>query len=361
MKVVIIGGGIAGLCMGIYLKKYGLEAVVNERKGSLSGGGHAFLMHHEGISILNELQATTDVLPGKLVDTFVFRRPNGELVSQLPLDEWQCFKRTDLTAYLSGLMPQDKLYNERSFSHFIYEEGRIVAAEFLNGEKEYGDVFIGADGANSMVRKEIFGEVKFESGRVKEIVGVVNHPDLAKGYAGKFTKFQHEDKGLAFGLIPTTATELVWYIQYDPETLGDVRGNSPKDLESFCKTLLKGFPGVVKMVMDKNDFSTSYVWNTRDFDLLPSFHQDNVVLIGDAAHLALPFTSAGTTNAMIDAKVLSRCLKEEKDYTAAFFCYYDHRAAQVEGHVLLGRQLRNAFLNSGMAGFALPLIINQSE
>jgi len=32
MKVVILGGGIAGLCMGIYLHRNNITAVVNEKQ-----------------------------------------------------------------------------------------------------------------------------------------------------------------------------------------------------------------------------------------------------------------------------------------------------------------------------------------
>lgn len=361
MKIVVIGGGIAGLCMGIYMNHYGLEVIVNERTGGIAGGGHAFLMHNEGICILQELQQGKDLLPGRLVDSFEFRRQDGQLLQEMPLKEWQCFKRTDLTAYLSGLMPAERLRHQRSFSHFIYEEGRVVAAEFLNGEREYGDIFVGADGANSRVRKELFGEVVFKTGRVKEIVGVVEYEELASAYAGKFSKFQYEKQGLAFGLIPTSATELVWFIQYDPETFGNAADQSPSALKTFCLDLLKGFPEVAKNVLMENDYTTSYIWNTKDFDLLPAFHQNNVVLIGDAAHLALPFTSAGTTNAMVDAKVLSHFLMEQDNYSSAFQCYYESRSEQVKGHVLKGRQLRDSFLGCGDPGFALPLIIDQAE
>lgn len=361
MKVVVIGGGIAGLCMGIYLRRNGIDVSINERVMGLHGGGHAFLMHHEGMSILKELQAGKSVLPGKLVDTFVFMRPDGELVSELPLDEWQCFKRTDLTAYLSGLMDADRLHDQRNFSHFIYKDGRIVAAAFLNGDVEYGDLFIGADGANSVVRKQVFGEVTFQSGGVKEVVGVVEHARMATAYSGRFTKFQDSTMSLAFGLIPTTATELVWYMQYDPVLLGDLEKQSPAELKDFCFALLKGFPAPVREVLEYNDFSKSYIWNTRDFDLLPAFHHENVVLIGDAAHLALPFTSAGTTNAMVDAKVLAKYLLEEKDPGVAFTRYYEKRAPQVAAHVLLGRQLRDSFLAKDTPGFVMPLITDQSE
>jgi 2-polyprenyl-6-methoxyphenol hydroxylase-like FAD-dependent oxidoreductase len=69
--------------------------------------------------------------------------------------------------------------------------------------------------------------------------------------------------------------------------------------------MLTDFPDEVRDVLDANDFSTSYIWKTRDFDTLPTFHKENVVLIGDAAH-PVPFTSAGTTNALLDAKTLTK-------------------------------------------------------
>jgi 2-polyprenyl-6-methoxyphenol hydroxylase-like FAD-dependent oxidoreductase len=33
-----------------------------------------------------------------------------------------------------------------------------IAAVFENGETEYGDIFIGADGSNSKVRESLFGK-----------------------------------------------------------------------------------------------------------------------------------------------------------------------------------------------------------
>ena len=55
MKTVIIGGGIAGLAMAIYLHNNGMEVVVCERGREQSDKGNAFLMHAEGVSILAEL------------------------------------------------------------------------------------------------------------------------------------------------------------------------------------------------------------------------------------------------------------------------------------------------------------------
>jgi len=345
MKVVIIGGGIGGLTLANYLHNSHVDVVVNERAVGSKGGGHAFLMHTDGLAILRELIAGSETrLPGKAVDKFSLKRPDGDEVQCIQLDNWRCIKRTDLTSFLYHFLPAGCVKDHREFSHFIKEEGKVVAAAFVNGEVEYGDIFVGADGGFSKVRSAVFGAVDFKPGRVKEIVGIAYNTDLAQENLGVFNKFQRNTNGLAFGMIPTSEKELVWFMQYDP-SISDVEEGDPAKLQVFCNTLLASFPKEVHQVLNSNDFTSSYIWNTRDFDVLPAFSEDNVVLIGDAAHLALPFTSAGTTNAMVDAKVLAAKLLATDSYAEAFAAYYELRSAEVVEHLHLGRGLRDIFLD----------------
>jgi predicted DsbA family dithiol-disulfide isomerase len=161
---------------------------------------------------------------------------------------------------------------------------------------------------------------------------------------GTFVKYQSSETGLAFGLIPISETEKVWFLQYDADK-GDVYDSTPEELEAFCNGLLIDFPAEVQELMRENDFNTSYIWNTCDFDLLPTFHNGNVVLMGDAAHVALPFTSAGTTNAILDARTLAINLAESGDnYEQAFADYYSSRVEDLVEHLTLGRELKNSFL-----------------
>lgn len=345
MKVVIIGGGIAGLTLGIYLCQKDIEVVINERVLDIPFKGHAFLMKVTSLAILRDLNPQNkDLIRGRTIDSFSLRRPSGKEIMHLQLDSWKCIKRFDLIRFLYNTFPYDRLKKGRDFSHFIYKENKAIAAVFENGEIEYGDIFVGADGSNSKVRRSIFGKTNFTSVSVKEIVGIVRNEKLAQKASQSFIKFQDNTRGLAFGYLPTSDAEIVWFIQYDARTNTSLH-NTPEELESFCHHILKDFPQVVKEILNDNDFTKSYIWNTRDMDLLPSFHKNNIVLIGDAAHLSLPFTSAGTTNAILDAEVVANVLTTEIDYEKAFNSYYQLRAKEVAKHTNLGRELKNVFLN----------------
>ncbi len=366
MKAVIIGGGIAGITMGILLHRKGLEVIINERACSIPLTGNAFLMHSEGVSILKELGNgySHKKIPGKLVDTYSLRRPTDEEIKFQKLDPWQCIQRKDVIKFLYELIPNEYIVHGREFSHFLYDEKKAYAAVFKNGDIEYGDIFIGADGGNSAVRQEIFGNTQYTPVDVKEVLGIFENKEISQQFEHQFTKFQHKSKGLSFGMIPTSDTELIWYIQYDTR-INDIDDSpSPKDLKGFCKNLLFEFPPIVQEVMDTDDFHSTYIWHTKDFDILPSFHRNNIVLIGDAAHLALPFTSAGTTNALVDAHTLCNCIVDEEDYTSAFKKFYGLRAEHIANQIQLGRNLKKDFLyptHKEDDDLIVPLIIKQSR
>jgi len=369
MKVVIIGAGMAGLTLGAYLQKYQIAVCINERAETIWGGGHAFLMHRDGFSILEEWSRETGIpLPGKKVEKFCLRTPEGRDLQDMQLGSWQCIKRNDLTNFLTSLLGTE-VKDDRNFSHFLYDERqKVIAAVFTDGTTEYGDVFVGADGAYSKVRTAIAGPVSFKPGGVKEVVGVAQQEFIAREFAGIFIKFQKQSAGLAFGMIPTTATELVWFMQFDP-AVAELPSTKAEALSAFCHQQLITFPAVVQEVLNANDFNKSYLWNTRDFDLLPRFHKDNVVLIGDAAHLALPFTSAGTTNALLDARLLAELLQgvaalpdrdQDQGLDAAFKEFYQRRSPEVRKHLEFGRKLRDRFLNPAAyigENMDVPLIV----
>ena len=365
MKTVIIGGGVAGLALGIYLHNNNMEVVICERGREQSNKGNAFLMHGEGVSILSELSKGIGVeeIPGKFINHFSLRKENDEELTHQKLDPWKCMKRTDVIAFLYRLFPEEKLTFGREFSHFLYDGSKATAAVFKNGDVIEGDIFIGADGGHSKVREALFGATHFSKTEVKEVLGLLKNKELSKKLGTRFTKFQHESKSISFGAIPSSEEEVVWYIQYDPSIM-DIHETSTRAMEMFCQELLKEFPEQVQEILSLEDFSGTYIWHTKDFDLLPSFHKNNVMLIGDSAHLALPFTSAGTTNALVDAHTLFSLLKQSIEPESAFKRFYELRSAIVASQIKMGRDLKADFLNPDQRckdGGLIPLISKQER
>ncbi|HXD77882.1 MAG TPA: DsbA family protein, partial [Puia sp.] len=360
MKFVVIGGGIAGLAIGAFLQRKGRNVVVCEKQSGIVNQGHAFLLHADAVAILDQLNLDRSrKMPGERITHFSLRRPAGNEVRTEELQGWTCMKRTDLLQFMDGLLHRDAIRRGRNFSHFIRREGRVVAAAFSNGDVEYGDVFIGCDGGKSKVRDLLFGSLPATTIMVKEIVGIARNARLWDRQRHSFIKFQHEQFGLSFGMIPTGADEFVWFMQFDP-CRGDVPGSDPEAIRRFVTRNLTGFPEEVTELLAGNDFGRTYVWNTRDFDLLPAFHSDNIVLLGDAAHQALPFSSSGTTNAIVGAATLSSALDQSISLETAFQQYYCQRAPVIREHVRIGRELRAAFLHPEARQAHTPLAVRST-
>jgi len=88
MKVVIIVGGIAGLSFGILLHNKGVEVVISERDTNIPTKGNVFLMHVDGLSILQEfaIQNKLKDIPGKVINTFILKRPDETEIKYLKLE-----------------------------------------------------------------------------------------------------------------------------------------------------------------------------------------------------------------------------------------------------------------------------------
>lgn len=364
MKAVIIGGGVAGIAVGIKLHYTGWDVVICERESAIPSRGNAFLLHAEGKRTLERLirisGKTYATLPGHPINRYVLYDETDTVIKDQDLHTWLCMERPAFMSFLYELIPQSLIQHNKTFSHFIpNENGGYAAAAFTDGSTEEGDVFIGADGSRSAVRTALFGPTKTTPVDIKEIIGKVTGINLPTEQEHKFIKRQHVTEKLAFGAIPTSKDSLIWFMQFEAKRHPD-RSFTAASLLETATAVGQHFPEEVQSLIASNDFEQSYLWNTTDFDLLPSFHNENAVLIGDAAHLALPFTSAGTTNGLIDAQTLSVCLNTTKTLQQAFKNYYAFRAPIVKEHTALGRRIKSVFLNREKKGMLLDVPLIQS-
>jgi 2-polyprenyl-6-methoxyphenol hydroxylase-like FAD-dependent oxidoreductase len=79
-------------------------------------------------------------------------------------------------------------------------------------------------------------------------------------------------------------------------------------------------------------------WNTYDFPSVPTWHNDRMVLIGDAVHATSPSSGQGASLAIEDAVVLAKCLRDIPEVPAAFAAFKRLRQERVERVVRHGKR-----------------------
>ena len=371
MRIVIFGAGIAGLAAGIRLKRLGHSVHVYEQAPQMNDQGNAFLMHDDGLDILRDLgdEARFDQM-GENITHFKLNAHEGEEVKSIRLRPWRCFKRNQVIRYLYDAFGEDHITHNASFEKFEWKDGLAKTAFLSNGQKIEADFFIGADGIHSKVREKAVFQVEFSPVFTYELLGFIQNPELYKQLKTKFIKYQHRTKSIACGVLPAAKNELITVLQFDPALIrqADIDDTDHAKISSF---LLQGFPKELQDLMSHQTFDQTYIWKTRDFDLIPCFHNKNVVVIGDAAHVALPFSSSGTTNALLDAESLAHLVFSNEKITStpakmerALKEFYRKRSKEVDHQIRFGRELKDKFLMPSkhpLENQRVPLVFRQPD
>jgi YD repeat-containing protein len=349
MKASIIGGGIAGLAAAITLRKAGWNVSVNERATEFTEVGLGFVILPNGLEALDQVGAGDYVRAhGKIINRAMIRTPEGKIIKDDMLDNCLGIKRSSCINALRNLLPAEAIHTGAEFSDFEYDEnGNATAVHFKDGRKETADIFIAADGANSLIRKLLFPSHITGSTKIKELVGIAELPDLVKTLNGQLFKTQSFDEGLSIGLLPCNDQEIIWYMQFDC-LKNDITELTNESKKAFAQKMLKDWPDPISYVLQNTDYSKSFMWFTKDMAVLPAFHKNNIVLAGDAAHLVLPFTSQGVNSALQDAIILGRLLKDGSkidSFDDVFTTYHQCRKEILEEYHLFGKMMANRFLD----------------
>jgi 2-polyprenyl-6-methoxyphenol hydroxylase-like FAD-dependent oxidoreductase len=349
MKAVIIGGGIAGLGAAISLQKIGWDVVVKEKTARFREVGLGFIILPNGLEALDKMGCGAYTRAnGKTLKGAMMRTPDGIVYKSEPLPNCLAIKRSTCIDALRSLVAGPVIHTGFEFSHFEFNnEGQAIAAVSVTGERETGDLFIAADGANSVIRKKLFPMHEVRQSTIQELVGIIDYEELAQELDGHLLKTQCMDRSLSMGVLPCNDKQVIWYMQFDSNAY-PMHGLSAEEKKEFVMETLADWPSPVQKVIARTDFNRVFLWLTRDMDMLNAYHRQNIVLIGDAAHLALPFTSQGTNSALTDAMLLSELLQTATDsssFPAIFAQYHEQRVEVLQEYLEFGRMLEHRFLH----------------
>lgn len=357
MDVVIFGAGAAGLMTAITLHRTGHKTRIFERSRQSHGAGMGFILVPECIQ---DLQKFGIEVPGMVLKHYLYRNSKGDVLQQeiLPPGS-RGVRRRDLIAALQAGLPGDSILNfdANLASLQLDENGRVASAHLNSGGRRFqvtADLYVAADGVGSRGRQTLFPQWPTPQSQVMEMVGLMKCKSTVAWTHNNFHKFHAIEGGIALGVLPMDPEHVVWYVQFDAQ-----RFSPPcEDAESrraFINQLVGEWAHPIPHLIANTDFSCMHLWLPVDTDLIPRFGRSNLVLVGDAAHPLLPFTSQGVAAAVADAVTLANVLESNGNLAASLDCYSAQRHRQCGPFVARGRELMQDFLNPKKAFAAVPI------
>jgi 2-polyprenyl-6-methoxyphenol hydroxylase-like FAD-dependent oxidoreductase len=156
MRVIVVGGGIAGLSVAIALRRTGNEAVVLERAPRVDPVGAGITLFANAMRALDRLGVGEAVAArGAAAIRSAILTSDGRELTRVPSDLLEgtiALHRADLQAELAAASGDVRLGVEVT----AVEQGEDgVVARSTDGSEERGDLLVGADGLSSVVRRAI--------------------------------------------------------------------------------------------------------------------------------------------------------------------------------------------------------------
>ncbi|CAO3567027.1 unnamed protein product [Mortierella alpina] len=365
--VLIAGAGIGGLMLGTLLERIGIPYVIFERASKVKPLGSAMSLKvnilpvFEQLGLYEELMKISYPTPAlSLFNQDMTKMGEVSYEGQQEVVGYPSviFKRPKLYELLYKQVPTSKILLGKKILRVTEDEDKVTIHCSDNTQYE-GDILVGADGAYSSVRQNLYKHLD-DKGLLprsdKEdfavgytcMVGVTEPQDPEKypHLKDEFVHFQTVlgDRGLSWGVANVPNNEITW-------TLIDQFGSQDESKAQIFRNSEWGPEANSAMLKEFYDFPCPYGGKMGDmFDATPSdliskvyleeklfetWYHGRVVLLGDAAHKMLPGAGQGAINAMQDAVILSNCLyglpdTSSKSITAAFKDYFEQRYEQAK-------------------------------
>ncbi len=360
-KVIIIGAGLSGSLLSLYLAKRGIKTEVYESRGDMrrlemsAGRSINLALSDRGIRALKEVGMDEYMLEsavpmyGRLIHSVDGERKllpysgrEGEYINSVSRGGLNIALINEADNYA-----ESKFYFDQKCVDFDCESGEALIENSETGEKKRvkGDTLIATDGAGSAVRRAMmnsrcidrfnYSQSFLEHGYKElsipsksEFVGEL--PKLSDKAEGEFLMeknalhiwARHQFMMIALPNFDGSFT-CTLFLDYKGEKGFDNLNDEASLMKFFEKNFADAIPLMPNLV---DEFFTNPTGNLGTIKCYPWNIGGKSLLLGDSAHAIVPFYGQGMNCAFEDCRILNNLIeKHGTDWETVFVEYGEQR------------------------------------
>ena len=345
-QVIVAGGGPVGTFTAYCLAEYGIKTILLESAGECETDMRASTFHPPTLSYLNRVGLSADLIDqGLKASIFQYRIRSTNEVLEFNLEELneelEFPFRLQCEQHKFARMLADKLEKHKNaevlFNHEVisFEEKNdvvdIMAKNYDKSERFECDYFIGADGSNSIVRRNL--ALKFTGFTYKEKFLTLSTTSNIENYFDNLSYVNYvSDPKYWFVLLKAPSAWRI-LVPIDQE-LDDEYIVSDSYINTIFERVIgepKKFPTIHR---------TIYRVHQRVVDKM---NHGRILLAGDSAHINNPLGGFGMNGGLHDAWNLTEKLNAIINEKASedLLDHYDRQRREIMNDFIQAQSIRN--------------------
>lgn len=342
-KALIIGCGIGGPAVALFLKRAGIAAEIYEARTTPEG--YSLSLSCNGVAVLKMLSLDESAFAaGSPVSNWSMWNGKGKYLGGglFTADGIKSvfIKRVPLGVILSEEAERQGITIEqgKKLQNIEVTNTGSVVATFQDGATASGDLLIGCDGVHSRTRQFIDPAARpvysglINTGGYSRGVNLPPTPETSHFIFGKRA---------FFGYHASASGYIYWFantVQAEEPARGTMeKGTDEERRQRLLELFRDDQPFICDIIRAAEttfpDFPT-YTLPTQP----TTWHKGPVVLLGDAVHAISPSSGQGASMALEDAVVLAKCLRDIPALEQAFETYEQLRRERTTKMFDLGQR-----------------------
>jgi 2-polyprenyl-6-methoxyphenol hydroxylase-like FAD-dependent oxidoreductase len=325
MRVLISGGGIAGLTLAYFLNQHGLTPVVIERASGPRQEGYAIDFFGVGYEVAERMRLLDRLAREQIpFEALTYVNAQGKVIARLNMALLQQITNGKYLGLMHGTL-EAALYealNDQVEVRFGRELLRVaqgtdaVEVPLSDGRTEAFDLLIGADGVHSGTRALVLGPE--EDFRCALGCTIACYPLADRYRIGRAWSMYLEPGRLVAALCTPQADEILAFFVY--------RSAAPEHLPreqrlARLRDVFEGMGWLTQSFLSDVNPAENIFMDAAIRIQMPIWHRGRVALLGDACDCPTPLSGHGASLAMAGAYLLAVALREATTYQEAFQRY----------------------------------------